>query len=215
MSEKTPKLWGRYYARPLACLSHLIFKALAERRFARQLSTRPIFGPHSGHRTRYNSTTTVVRNLNTGRSRTSRSQISWMPSTRRPQPEQINFSLFPRLCRTQSFSVFACSSVSCRHTRYPGQSSSFVRSASLKLSSVRETGVSEPRASNRHLVGFLLRGGYEWPHNADLFHQIDKDSNSVPSPDELRNFIGNHSATRPKRQGPAQCRRMAGRLSAI
>ena len=44
-----------------------------------------------------------------------------------------------------------------------------------------------------------LSKGYEWPHNADLFHQIDKDSNSVPSPDELRNFIGNHSATRPKR----------------
>ena len=35
--------------------------------------TFSLFTPHSGQRTRYNSTTTVVRNSKQGRSRTSRS----------------------------------------------------------------------------------------------------------------------------------------------
>jgi hypothetical protein len=46
-----------------------------------------------------------------------------------PQPEQVK-ALLPRFRRTQSFSVRVFSSISCRYTRYPGQSKILVNSRS-------------------------------------------------------------------------------------
>src|ERR1700729_1110785 len=71
--------------------------------------------PHRGHFTRYVSTTTIVEYSKQGRSRTSRSQISWilLAGTCCPQPEQISFRpAFFRL--THSFSFLAFSSICIR-----------------------------------------------------------------------------------------------------
>src|ERR1019366_6770960 len=76
-------------------------------------ATFSIFGPQSGHRTRYNSITTVALYSDQGRSRTSRSVLSWLSPRCRPQPEQISF-LVPGLRRTHSLSSFFFSSISCR-----------------------------------------------------------------------------------------------------
>ena len=69
--------------------------------------------PQRGHFIRYVSTAMVVEYSKQGRSRTSRSQISWilLAATCCPQPEQINFSpVFFRL--THNFSFFPGSSIS-------------------------------------------------------------------------------------------------------
>src|SRR5712664_531624 len=85
--------------------------------------------------------TTVVRNSMHGRSRTSRSRTSCAFSSFRPHPEQISFR-WPRFRRIHSFSVLACSWISCRYTRYPGHPSSLVSSLSRKLPSL-------PKSSRR------------------------------------------------------------------
>jgi hypothetical protein len=69
--------------------------------------------PHSGHFTRYTSMNTVVRNALQGRSRTARSLTSHASVNLRPHPEHSSLR-FPRLRRTQSFSAFPLSSISCR-----------------------------------------------------------------------------------------------------
>ena len=76
--------------------------------------TFSILTPQSGQHTRYTSITTVVRNSMQGRSRTSRSlDVMRALSNLRPHPEHTSFRL-PRFRRTQSFSVFALSLISCR-----------------------------------------------------------------------------------------------------
>jgi len=77
-------------------------------------ATFSAFTPQSGHRIRYNSTTTVVRYSKHGRSRTSRSYTSAISLTPRPHPEQTHL---PAFRRTHSFSSFAGSSISLRYTR--------------------------------------------------------------------------------------------------
>src|SRR5277367_3114855 len=78
--------------------------------------------PQRGHFIRYVSTTIVVEYSKHGRSRTSRSLISWirLAGTCCPHPEQINFSpAFFRL--THSFSFFPGSSISFSYTWYHDQ----------------------------------------------------------------------------------------------
>src|SRR6516162_11928564 len=118
--------------------------------------TFSVFTPQSGHCTRYSSTTTVVRNSDHGRSRTSRSYVSYTLLSFRPHPEQTNFRL-PRFLRTHNFSVLADSFISCRYTRYPGHPKTFVQSVSRILRSVPRV----PQNQNPHLCWsryrFLLR----------------------------------------------------------
>src|SRR6516164_9863448 len=118
--------------------------------------TFSVFTPQSGHCTRYSSTTTVVRNSDHGRSRTSRSYVSYTLLSFRPHPEQTNFRL-PRFLRTHNFSVLADSLISCRYTRYPGHPKTFVQSVSRILRSVPRV----PQNQNPHLCWsryrFLLR----------------------------------------------------------
>src|SRR5215470_16074576 len=118
--------------------------------------TFSVFTPQSGQRTRYSSTTTVVRNSDHGRSRTSRSYVSYTWLSFPPHPEQTNFRL-PRLRRTHNFSVLADSLISWRYTRYPGQPKTLVHSVSFILPSVPRV----PENQNPHLCwmgySFLLR----------------------------------------------------------
>ena len=60
-----------------------------------------------------------------------RSRTSSIFAALPPQPEH-NSTLLPRFRRTQSFSVRVNSSISCRYTWYPGQSSIRVHSRSVK-----------------------------------------------------------------------------------
>src|SRR6516164_2839525 len=91
--------------------------------------------PQRGHFTRYLSTTTVVVYSKQGRSRTSRSQTSWIVAagTCCPHPEQISFSpVFFRL--THSFRCLSRPSISMRYTLYPGHPRTLVHSCCLILS---------------------------------------------------------------------------------
>src|SRR6516165_331114 len=56
--------------------------------------TFSVFTPQSGHCTRYSSTTTVVRNSDHGRSRTSRSYVSYTLLSLRPHPKTFVQSVF-------------------------------------------------------------------------------------------------------------------------
>jgi hypothetical protein len=67
--------------------------------------------------------------------RTSRCRISSILEQRPPQPEHVS-TLLPRFRRTHSFSARAFSSISCRYTRYPGQSRIFVNSRSVNPASL-------------------------------------------------------------------------------
>lgn len=51
---------------------------------------------------------------------------------------------------------------------------------------VRGQGASEVRKLDKNASGVVE--GYEWPYNADVFHRLDTDGNSVLSADELRNL---------------------------
>src|SRR6516165_4016346 len=139
------------HARPTASSKRLLKGALLG-----NCGTFSVFTPQSGQRTRYSSITTVVRNSKQGRSRTSRSYVSYTSLSFRPQPEHTSLR-FPRFRRTHNFSVLASSLISWRYTRYPGQPRIFVQSVSRILGSVIR--VDENR--NPHLIGmgytFLLR----------------------------------------------------------
>src|SRR5229473_4578387 len=119
-------------------------------------STRSVLIPHSGHRIRYSSITTVVRNSKHARSRTSRSYTSWISLTRCPHPEHISLR-FPDFRRTHSFKALARSSTSCWYTRYPGHPRIFVHSLFLKLSSVVQKTPGLKAPSIAYFVTFLLR----------------------------------------------------------
>src|SRR5258708_22536516 len=121
-------------------------------------STRSVLIPHSGHRIRYNSITTVVRNSKHARSRISRSYTSWISLTRCPHLEHISFR-FPAFRRTHSFSALARSSISCWYTRYPAHPRIFVHSLFLKLSSVAQNTPGFKTPSIAYSVTFLLRAG--------------------------------------------------------
>ena len=129
--RRSRTVWHLTRRRALARLPDGVLEAFAERRLARQLlnlldlraavrAPNPVQLDHYGrpelkHRKVPNFTLADLVNA------------VHMP----PAPEQIAL-LLPRLRRTHSFSVFALSSISCCHTRYPGQPSSFVQSVSLK-----------------------------------------------------------------------------------
>src|SRR6266700_1924742 len=98
-----------------ARLPHHLFESLLNGALLGNCSTRSVLIPHSGHRIRYNSITTVVRNSKHARSRISRSYTSWISLTRCPHLEHISFR-FPAFRRTHSFSALACSSISCWYT---------------------------------------------------------------------------------------------------
>src|SRR6266478_4692056 len=122
-------------------------------------STRSVLIPHSGHRIRYSSITTVVRNSKHARSRTSRSYTSWISLTRRPHPEHVSFR-FPDFRRTHSLRALARSSISCWYTRYPGHPRIFVHSLFLKLSSVAQKTQGFKTPSIAYSVTFLLRADF-------------------------------------------------------
>jgi len=50
----------------------------------------------------------------------------------------------------------------------------------------RGEGRSEVRKLDKNASGVVE--GYEWPYNADVFHRLDTDGNSVLSADELKNL---------------------------
>src|SRR6516165_9099954 len=139
------------HARPTASSKRLLKGALLG-----NCGTFSVFTPQSGQRTRYSSITTVVRNSKQGRSRTSRSYVSYTSLSFRPQPEHTSLR-FPRFRRTHSFSVLASSLISWRYTRYPGHPRIFVQSVSLILRSLPRV----EEIQNPHLIGkryrFLLR----------------------------------------------------------
>src|SRR6267154_1597780 len=118
-------------------------------------STFSIFKPQSGHRTRYSSITTVVRNSPHGRSRTSRSVVSAGSAILRPQPEQIS-RRFPRFRLTHNFNVLAFSSISCWKTVYPGQPRILLQSLRLNPPVYRNIRFYETHACLTP-VRFLLR----------------------------------------------------------
>ena len=91
-----------------------VLEPFAERSFAGQLHDFLGLDPAIRTAQMYNSTTIVVRYSKHDRSRTSRSLISAISTTVRPQPEHTSL---PALRRTHSFSVLASSSISLRYTR--------------------------------------------------------------------------------------------------
>src|ERR1700683_2970213 len=90
-----------------------------------------------------------------GRSRTSRCLTSSIFVQRPPHPEHTR-TLFPRFRRTHNFSVRAFSSISCRYTRYPGQSRIVVNSRSVKRASLTHPFTFLRRATNKRYAERVL-----------------------------------------------------------